>query len=183
MRGPVRVLVLAGMLALAVSAGSATATAVATTGIAAVEGDVPDRAPGFPWHWPSPTSRTVIVPFRAPAHDYGAGHRGMDVAASTAVEVLAPAPGVVAFRGVVVDRPLLTIDHGDGYVTTLEPVSSTLLPGDAVEAGEVVGTVAAGGHAAHGTLHVGVRVDKRYVNPRGLFGTPPRAVLLPCCER
>ena len=33
-----------------------------------------------------------------------------------------------------------------------------------------------------GPLHVGVRIDKRYVNPRGLFGLPPRAVLLPCCE-
>ncbi|WP_309064421.1 murein hydrolase activator EnvC family protein [Microbacterium sp.] len=138
-------------------------------------------APGFPWTWPVGGPRTVISPFRAPAHDYGPGHRGMDVAASAGATVRAPADGIVAFRGVVVDRPLITIEHGRGYVTTLEPVSSELSPGEAVAAGEEVGRVATGGHAAAGTLHVGVRIDGDYVNPRGLFGDIPRAVLLPCC--
>lgn len=139
------------------------------------------EAPGYPWQWPTPGPRTVIAPFRAPVHDYGPGHRGMDIVAQAGAEVRAPAAGVVAFRGVVADRPLLTIDHGDGYVSTLEPVESGLSPGDAVSAGAGVGIVAAGGHTSQGALHVGVRVDKRYVNPRGLFGLMPRAVLLPCC--
>ena len=140
-----------------------------------------DAAPGHPWLWPTDGARLVIAPFRAPAHDYGPGHRGMDVAAEPGSPVRAPAAGVIAFRGTVVDRPLITIDHGGGYVTTLEPVASELSPGDAVAAGEPLGTVAAGGHAPRGTLHVGVRVDDVYVNPRGLFGRPPRAILLPCC--
>lgn len=147
---------------------------------AAANAVAPD-APGYPWQWPVAGRRAVIAPFRAPAHDYGPGHRGMDIAADA--EVLAPADGVVAFRDTVVDRPLITIDHGGGYVTTLEPVTSELRPGDAVAAGESVGVVAVGGHVARGTLHVGVRVDGRYVNPRGLFGGVPRAVLLPCCDR
>lgn len=135
------------------------------------------------WRWPVDGARSVVEPFRAPAHEYGPGHRGMDVAAAAGAVVIAPAPGVVAFRGAVVDRPLITIDHGGGRVSTWEPVSSTLSPGDSVDAGDPMGTVAAGGHAAGGTLHVGVRLDGHYINPLPLFGKVPRAVLLPCCER
>lgn len=135
------------------------------------------------WEWPVDGIRSVVEPFRAPAHEYGPGHRGMDVAAAAGAEVSAPAAGVVAFRGTVVDRPLITIDHGGGRVSTWEPVSSALSPGDVVAAGYPIGTVAAGGHAARGTLHVGVRLDGRYVNPLPLFGEVPRAILLPCCEK
>jgi murein DD-endopeptidase MepM/ murein hydrolase activator NlpD len=141
-----------------------------------------DSAPGYPWSWPTDGQRLVIAPFRAPAHEYGPGHRGMDVAVEPGSPVRSPADGVIAFRGTVVDRPLITIDHGHGYVTTLEPVAPDLSPGDAVVAGDALGTLAHGGHAPRGTLHVGVRVDDVYVNPRGLFGSPPRAILLPCCE-
>ncbi|MFK0401302.1 murein hydrolase activator EnvC family protein [Microbacterium sp. NPDC090225] len=133
------------------------------------------------WRWPLDGRRSVTAPYRAPAHAYGAGHRGIDIATVVGQEVRAPADGVVAFRGTVVDRPLLTIDHGSGYVSTYEPLDSSLSPGDAVAAGDVLGTVALGGHSAHGTLHVGVRLDGVYINPLLLFGTPPRAILLPCC--
>jgi len=139
-------------------------------------------APGYPWKWPVEGSRVVVAPFRAPAHDYGPGHRGMDIAVVPEGKVLSPVAGVVAFRGTVVDRPLLTIDHGDGYITTWEPMASDLTPGDEVQAGDVIGTVATGGHAVRGTLHVGVRIHGEYANPRPLFGEVPRAILLPCCE-
>ncbi|UJP11170.1 M23 family metallopeptidase [Microbacterium sp. KUDC0406] len=133
-----------------------------------------------PWVWPVDGAREVTAPFRAPAHRYGPGHRGMDITATGPIR--APASGVVAFRGIVADRGVLTIDHGDGYVITLEPVSSDLAPGDAVEAGQLVATASAGGHAARGTVHVGVRLDDEYVNPRPLFGDVPRAILYPCCD-
>ncbi|WP_238439352.1 M23 family metallopeptidase [Microbacterium sp. JZ31] len=103
------------------------------------------------------------------------------MAAEVGSDALAPASGTVAFSGTVVDRPLLTIDHGGGLVTTLEPVLSDLSPGDAVSRGDVVGQVAAGGHAAPGSLHLGVRLNGEYVNPLLLLGGVPRAVLLPCC--
>jgi len=45
--------------------------------------------------------------------------------------------------------------------------------------GEVVGLLAAGGHAAPGTLHLGARMDGEYLNPLVLLGAMPRAVLLP----
>ncbi|MFD5214742.1 murein hydrolase activator EnvC family protein [Microbacterium sp. NPDC058345] len=166
------------MLAGALMLGATTTTAGADDR----PGTQEPAAPGYPWTWPVSGPRTVVEPFVAPAHDYGPGHRGMDVVALSGTEVRSPAAGVVAFRGVVVDRPLITIDHGAGHVTTLEPVRSALVPGARVTAGQVVGTTATGGHSARGTLHVGVRVHEVYVNPRPLFGAVPRAVLLPCCE-
>lgn len=140
-----------------------------------------DRGPALPdgdWLWPVDRGRRVLVQFRAPAHEYGPGHRGMDIAAEA--QVRAPADGVIAFRGVVVDRPLLTIDHGNGLVTTLEPLQSDLTPGTPVQRGDVVGTATIGGHAPSGTVHLGVRWNGIYINPMLLFGEVPRAVLLPC---
>jgi murein DD-endopeptidase MepM/ murein hydrolase activator NlpD len=142
----------------------------------------PPVSPDPAWQWPVAVSREVVEPFRAPAHEYGAGHRGIDIAADAGADVIAPADGVVAFRGVVVDRPLLTIDHGDGYVTTFEPLESGLDPGTVVRAGDVIGAVAAGGHAGAGTLHFGLRLHGVYVNPMLMFGGIPRAILLPCCD-
>lgn len=138
-------------------------------------------APTPPWQWPVDGTREVVEPFRAPLHDYGAGHRGVDIAAGTGTVVRAPADGVVAFRGTVVDRPLITIDHGDGLVTTLEPLESALSPGTIVDAGDELGTVGSGGHSPAGQLHLGVRLNGVYINPMLMFGDVPRAILLPCC--
>ncbi len=146
---------------------------------AAASEPVPPSDPA--WSWPTAGKREVVEPFRAPAHDYGPGHRGIDIGAGQGAPITAPADGVVAFRGVVVDRPLLTIDHGDGHVSTFEPLASDLAPGAVVRAGDEIGTVAVGGHAPAGTLHVGVRLNDVYINPMLLFGGVPRAVLLPCC--
>ena len=133
------------------------------------------------WSWPLDATPEVVAPFRAPAHAFGAGHRGVDIAAQPGQRVRAPASGVVAFRGTVVDRPLLTVDHGDGHVSTYEPVSSTLNAGDRVAVGDALGEVAAGGHSASGTMHLGVRLDGMYIDPMLLFGSAERAILLPCC--
>lgn len=165
----------------AVVAGAANVAGAARGADAGAGADTDVDAPGFPWRWPVDGARHVVEPFRAPAHDYGPGHRGMDIAVVPGANVHAPAGGVVAFRGTVVDRPLVTIDHGAGFVSTWEPVSSALAPGDVVTAGAVIGTVAEGGHTVRGAMHIGVRVDGEYVNPLPLFGQVPRAVLLPCC--
>lgn len=91
----------------------------------------------------------------------------------------APADGIVAFAGTVVDRPLLTIDHGGGVVSTLEPVTASVAPGERVARGAPIGTLSTGGHAVAGTLHLGVRVDGEYVNPLLFLGGLQRARLLP----
>lgn len=153
---------------------------------AALPGEVLSKSEGASddayWIWPIDGARVVLEPFRAPAHAYGAGHRGIDIAATPGAVVMAPAAGIVAFRGTVVDRPLLTIAHADGLVTTFEPLESTLDPGDAVAEGDPIGTVSAGGHTPPGAMHLGVRRDGAYINPLLLFGGVPRAVLLPCCD-
>ncbi|MDE0546914.1 M23 family metallopeptidase [Microbacterium sp. C7(2022)] len=133
------------------------------------------------WRWPL-ESFTVAVAFEAPAHAYGPGHRGVDIIPHDPdAELIAPAGGTIAFRGVVVDRAVLTIDHGGGLVTTLEPIISTLEPGSTVRQGDPVGHVDGGGHSPAGAVHVGVRLHGTYINPATLVGSVPRAVLLPCC--
>lgn len=141
-----------------------------------------DPTAGPAWSWPLAGPRTVVEPYRAPAHRYGAGHRGVDLGSSIGAVVTAPADGVVAFRGTVVDRPLLTIEHPGGLVTTFEPVRSTLVPGEVVVSGQEIGVVDVGGHTPPGALHLGVRRHGDYINPMLLFGDVPRAVLLPCCD-
>lgn len=130
------------------------------------------------WTWPV-TEVKVARAYLQPEHEYATGHRGIDLFAETA---LAPADGVVAFAGTVAGRPLLTIEHADGYVTTLEPVVASVSVGDPVTRGQPVGDVALGGHAQAGTLHFGVRLNGEYINPARLLGSMPRAVLLPCCD-
>lgn len=156
------------------SANAGPADAVAR---AAAPADAAEEAPR--WVWPGGVAE-VVRAFEAPANPYGPGHRGIDVAVA-GDEVVAPDDGVVAFRGVVVDRPLITIDHGGGLVSTLEPVESELMVGAAVSRGQMIGTLAEGGHAAAGSLHLGARLNGEYINPLALLGAIQRPVLLPCC--
>ncbi len=139
---------------------------------------VPDPLADLGWVWPVEHVQ-VVRPYEAPAHAYGPGHRGLDLSSGEVVR--SPADGHVAFAGEVAGRPVVTIDHGGGLVTTLEPVASDLAAGDAVARGAPVGRLTAGGHTAPRTLHFGVRLDGEYINPLRLLGGVPRAVLLPCC--
>jgi len=132
------------------------------------------------WTWPLAPFR-LERPFEAPAHRYGPGHRGIDLRALEHRSVRAPAAGVVAFAGAVAGRGILTIDHGDGLVTTLEPIETALSAGMPLNRGDEAGTIALGGHTAPGALHFGVRLHGEYINPLLLLGGVPRAVLLPCC--
>jgi murein DD-endopeptidase MepM/ murein hydrolase activator NlpD len=132
------------------------------------------------WDWPVHPFR-VERPFVAPPHRYGPGHRGIDLRPLGGGDVRSPASGVIAFSGQVAGRGVVTIDHGDGLVTTLEPLEPELAPGTPVERGAVVGALSTGGHTEPGVLHFGVRLDGEYINPLVLLGGVPRAVLLPCC--
>lgn len=132
------------------------------------------------WVWPTASPR-VTQPYRAPAHAYGPGHRGIDLQAAVGETVVAPDDGVVAFAGRVGERTLVTIDHGDGLVSTLEPVETDVVAGMTVRRGEPVGVVTIGGHTHPGDVHLGARQGGAYVNPLIFLSAPPRAVLLPCC--
>ncbi len=169
---PTAILVLALLLP-----GAAGAPAAAGTDDAPRHGEDRGRED---WAWPLDEFRLERA-YEAPAHRYGPGHRGVDLRGDPRTAVRAPASGTVAFSGSVAGRGILTIDHGDGLVTTLEPVASDLVAGAAVERGEQVAALAVGGHAPPGALHFGVRLDGEYISPLLLLGGAPRAVLLPCC--
>ncbi len=173
LRTPAGVLLIAAALALV---GGLPARAMAP------DAPPPPRLDGIAadWEWPLPGFRLERA-FEAPAHRYGAGHRGVDLRADPDAAVRAPAPGTIAFSGPVAGRGILTIDHGDGLVTTLEPVTSDLAVGATVQRGQEVAGLALGGHAPPGALHFGVRLHGDYLNPMLLLGEIPRAVLLPCC--
>lgn len=129
------------------------------------------------WSWPVAAPHPVVRQFVAPATPYAAGHRGIDIR-SLGADVFAPAAGVVSFAGVVVDRPVLSIRHPGGVVSSYEPVETALVAGDAVDRGQLVGTLLPG-HCASSCLHFGVRVDGQYVSPLLFLGEIPRSILLP----
>jgi murein DD-endopeptidase MepM/ murein hydrolase activator NlpD len=123
----------------------------------------------------------VVARFSAPASRWSAGHRGLDLLASAGTEVRSPADGVVVFAGVVVDRAVLTVDHGDGVRSSLEPVTGLVAVGTTVAAGQPIGTVQdARSHCAPRLcLHWGVRSGDVYVDPLGRLAGAGPVVLLP----
>ena len=176
----------AAALAAAVTMSPMSAAQVSAGGVATAASDsspssAPEDLAALGWIWPVEPFR-LAAPFVAPPHEYGPGHRGIDLEPLGTADLRSPADGVVAFSGAVAGRGVLTIDHGGGLVTTLEPVASELTPGTAVRRGEPVAVVATGGHSAEGTVHFGVRLHGAYINPMLLLGGVPRAVLLPCCD-
>ena len=83
----------------------------------------------------------------------------------------------------VVDRPVITIDHGNGLRSSFEPVASALTAGSAVAEGDVLGQVQTG-HCgpAPPCLHWGVRRGEEYVNPLAFVTDLRPSVLLPPLE-
>jgi len=123
----------------------------------------------------------VVHPFDPPAEEWGAGHRGVDLAAATGEPVRSPAAGVVSFAGQVAGKPVVVVTHPGGLRSTFEPVTVSAVRGDPVAAGDVVGTLAAGpGHCAPaGCVHWGVLHGEVYLDPLALLGEAPPIVLLP----
>ncbi len=134
------------------------------------------------WHHPAGTLDAPVRPYDPPKSRYGAGHRGVDFDAP-AGRIYAPADGTVSFVGVVVNRKVLTIDHGGGYKSSFEPVDTDLVRHEAVQAGAFVGTVGEytdqAAHCPGSCFHWGVRLDGEYVHPLPLLGLFKPSVLLP----
>ncbi len=130
------------------------------------------------WAWPVGPGHSIVRGFVAPLTEYGAGHRGIDIAAPAGATVTAPDDGIVFFAAVVVDRPVLSIQHAGGLVSSYEPVESTLTAGDVVHRGDPVGTLLAG-HCDQPCLHFGVRLHGDYVSPLNYLGGVVRPILLP----
>lgn len=138
-----------------------------------------------PWEWPvgpqpADLRAAVLRDFDPPDKPWLSGHRGVDLrTASDGAVVTSPASGIVSFAGVVVDRPVITIDHGGGLKSSFEPVSSSLVAGASVGTGDAIGSVNAGHCAAIPCVHWGVRKDGEYLDPLSLFLDLRPSVLLP----
>ncbi|PZE70959.1 MULTISPECIES: murein hydrolase activator EnvC [unclassified Curtobacterium] len=131
------------------------------------------------WVWPT-RSRVVERAWEAPSSDYTAGHRGLDVSAALGSTASAVDDGTVLFAGPVGGRTVVTIDHGDGLVSTLDSVTPLVAAGDEVVQGAPVGRVSVGHCPASAPcLHLGARVDGRYVDPMAYLPPAEWPVLLP----
>jgi hypothetical protein len=134
--------------------------------------------------WTAPLAPPIVVvrDFHPPAMRWLAGHRGVDLAASTGATVLAAGQGVVIYAGLVAGRGVVVIDHSDirpGLRTTYEPVTASVATGRQVVAGEPVGVVAATpGHCSPAIcLHWGLLRGASYLDPRRLLDQAPVRLL------
>lgn len=150
------------------------ATPVAASDVA------PAWSPDAPYASPVSPMRAVTLA-RLPAQPWHPGHRGMDIAADAGQEVRASAPGVVTFTGLVVNRPVVSVRHDDGALSSVEPVETDLEVGARVDTGHVIGTVSAvPGHCAPDTcVHWGLRVAGEYIDPLDVLAGFGPVVLLP----
>ncbi len=132
--------------------------------------------------WRLPVAGDLERRFERPVHRYAPGHRGVDLRASPAASVVAPASGAVSFAGMVAGRSVVVMDHGP-VRTTYEPVATDLDVGDRVVAGQPIGRLASyGGHCPpRACLHWGARIGTEYVDPLTLLSGPVR--LLPRWSR
>jgi len=165
-----------GML-VAVAAGAAVAVVAVGAAVGLWGGTA--RA-SDEWSWPVDAPRQVLRGFVGPPKPWQPGHRGVDIAAGPVLR--APADGIVRFAGVVVDRGVLSIDHGDGVVSSFEPVEAALAAGEPIARGQAIATVVPG-HCGTRCVHVGVRVDGEYRNPLIWLGGARWPVLLPTRAR
>ena len=112
--------------------------------------------------------------------DYGAGHRGVDLAGRPGQQVLAAGAGVVLFAGMVAGRPVISVVHADGLRTTYEPVDPSVAAGQEVARGSPIGTLTAGhaGCPAAACLHWGLLRGTGYLDPLALL-RPVQVRLLP----
>ncbi len=119
-----------------------------------------------------PSSSEVLDPFRAPTEPYGSGNRGIEYDTAADDPIVAAGSGLVVFAGPVGGQLHITIDHGDGLLSSYSFVDTlTVRSGTQVQAGQPIAV-------AGGPFHFGTRMDDDYVDPASLFGVIEVSVAL-----
>ena len=108
---------------------------------------------------------------------FAAGHRGVDLAGSAGDTVRAAAPGRVFFAGAVAGTPTVSIDHGNGWRTTYQPVTPRVAEGDEIAAGQDIGTLRAGHCPGSSCLHWGLTDGVTYADPTAYLELRPVRLL------
>ncbi|WTB88395.1 M23 family metallopeptidase [Streptomyces cellulosae] len=144
--------------------------------VGALPGADDGAVPAIGRTWPVGVRPRVLRGWEPPASVYGPGHRGVDLAAATGTPVRAVADGRVSFAGRVAGKGVVSVElagTGDSPLrTTYEPVRASVEEGAEVRAGEVIGTVEAGGsHCTAPCVHWGLRRGETYLDPLSLL--PP----------
>lgn len=133
-----------------------------------------------PWSWPLAPEPRVERGFDPPDQPWLPGHRGVDLAGVAGQQVLAPEGGRVTFAGQLAGRGVVVVAHPEGLRSTFEPLVPGVAVGDAVVAGDGLGSLAA--HPSHcepgACLHWGVLRGRTYLDPLSFVGRTP-IVLLP----
>ena len=126
--------------------------------------------------WRIPLEKPFMVrDFVQPASAYAPGHRGIDYQVEPEELVFAPNSGLVSFSGRVVDRTVLSISHGNGLISSMEPVCPAKRLHESVNTGDLVGYVCADqtypSHCAPKLcLHFSIRNQFGYLSPLFVLG-------------
>ncbi|MFC4560262.1 murein hydrolase activator EnvC family protein [Nocardiopsis mangrovi] len=132
----------------------------------------PAAADHGPWRPPLDGRPVVLRAFDPPDRPWLPGHRGVDLAAAEGADIVAAGAGRVAFAGRVAGTGAVTVVHGK-LRTTYLPVAPTVVRGDPVSAGTLIGTLA--DNPPHcpdrPCLHWGLRRGTDYLDPMSLLGT------------
>lgn len=128
-------------------------------------------------NWNEPVEETSTrwqSDFEAPKTEFGAGHRGVDIDLEIDSKIKAPASGTLYFKGLVVDREVVTIRTTDGYLASFEPACTDQKVGAEVKVGEEFAwhCEPQEGYAYHceSCVHFSARSEFGYISPDYLLG-------------
>lgn len=134
------------------------------------------------WKDPAETTNSSWqADFEAPKSEYGPGHRGVDFILEIGSKISAPSAGVLYFKGLVVDREVVTIRTIDGYLASFEPACTLLDVGDRVKLGQEIAwhcePSASYEYHCGNCVHFSARSQFGYISPDYLLGNLKPSVL------
>jgi murein DD-endopeptidase MepM/ murein hydrolase activator NlpD len=106
-------------------------------------------------------------------------HYGIDIAAPSGTDVIAPADGVVTLADddMFWEGGLIFIDHGQGFTSAFLHMNDVhVAVGDRVTQGDVIGTVGAGGRSTGAHLDWRIKWHNRYINPAETLQLDPASL-------